>query len=83
LSVQELLAPRAKARAHGGGRNRWVGALRRGRTVSRPLDGSRFIISPVSPAALSRHNVVCLIIGVGVPACAVAGLVVMGTGVPA
>jgi hypothetical protein len=52
-------------------------------TVSRPLDGSRFIISTVSPAALSRHNVIYLIIGVALLACAVAGLVVMGTGVPA
>jgi hypothetical protein len=83
LSVQELLALRAKARATVTttiARSEPPGVVH---TVSRPLDGSRFIISTVSPAALSRHNVIYLIIGVGLLACAVAGLVVMGTGVPA
>jgi hypothetical protein len=34
------------------------------------------------PAALSHHNLIYLIIGAGLLACGVAGLVLIGTGVP-
>jgi hypothetical protein len=75
LSVAELLALRAKAHSS------VVAAARESQpadvvhTLSRPLDGSRFVISTVPPSALSRHNAVYLLLGTTLLTCGVAGFV--------
>jgi hypothetical protein len=74
LGVEELLALRAKARAS------VIAAARESptsgvvHTVSRPVDASRFVISTVSPSALSRHNAVYLLLGASLLTCGVVGL---------
>jgi hypothetical protein len=73
LSVQELLALRAKAVvAASAPGSQPSGTVH---TISRPLDGSRFVISTVSPSALSRHNAVYLAVGALLLVSGVAGLV--------
>lgn len=73
LSVPELLRLRAKAlAAAAAAQPRVRGAIH---TVSKPLDGSRFVISTVPPAALSRHNAVYLILGTTLLAAGAAGVV--------
>lgn len=74
LSLDELLALRAKARSAVLTAAREYDHDGTVHTVSRPLDGSRFVISTVSPSELSRHNTVYLLLGTSLIACGAVGL---------
>jgi hypothetical protein len=74
-SVAELLALRTKAHSSVFADARESQPADVVHTLSRPLDGSGFVISTVSPSALSRHNAVYLLLGTALLACGAAGIV--------